>query len=275
MQASEACDVGSIPAGDTKEIFYKNSPPYVGCFCLMTRYMPAILKKETLFFPKEFIVIFCKEEERFERMSEAHKREVDLAYGMLGCIQGPVAYVTIPLMSGKRLYEILETYQLSSSTELKKKHPEIFKTEVWWHNRALGANFVKEIASKTKLPLINPGKIPQLPDWGEAQFMKVWLDAIEKKVSEHFFMDGWEYSNGAAEEFAKAMERQHGLCEHAPDNNIQVFDQAGAVISLERGLNLLVAASLDLEHRGFDHPMIVAMIHKLTTIAKMVSGRTT
>lgn len=77
--------------------------------------------------------------------------------------------------------------------------------------------------------------------------MSMWLSVIENSVTRIVMIDGWEYSNGAAEEFLWAILMQQGCTSRA---NIEIFDEKGEPLTLERGKLLLRNALADMRQRG-------------------------
>jgi len=79
--------------------------------------------------------------------------------------------------------------------------------------------------------------------------MAMWIAFVEKKVTHMVMVDGWQYSNGAGEEYLQAVLMQMG---DRGRTNMTITDQHGKTLKLHKGLRLLTDAFLDVHSRGMD-----------------------
>lgn len=182
-------------------------------------------------------------------------------------VLSPLAYISMPITSGRRLYDAMEKYGVCSPEDLSKKYPDVFVNEIIKPNIEAGLAFAKETAARTELPVVAPAVFEAKKQrWGQDEYMHMWLNMIEDKVEEIYMMEGWEYSNGGTEEFARGMEMRFNFCDR---RNIRVFDHRFREMGIIDGATAMVRAIHDLRRRGFgDQTGVPAkMACKLTTIA--------
>jgi hypothetical protein len=70
---------------------------------------------------------------------------------------------------------------------------------------------------------------------------------MEEKVTHIVMLDGWQYSNGASEEFLQAVRMQNGL---SVRTEMIIMDARGEVLTADQGIELIVAALEDIHRRG-------------------------
>lgn len=181
---------------------------------------------------------------------------------VLRCIRnhGPLAYISIPITSGKTFYEF------------KKKYPEKEDSElvqyVIQENYRMGWRMVEDVMRRRKCPVLYPADlIPIYQKWEQIHFQALWLSAIAEKCTEmHMFKD-WQYSNGAAEEFTHTFQLKLGLMLHPSTlfyntkdgevearnrmENIEVFNDRGKPISIYHGIELIEDAISWIKNEGF------------------------
>jgi hypothetical protein len=84
-------------------------------------------------------------------------------------------------------------------------------------------------------------------NWGQDDFMGMWIPLIKEKITRMVMIDGWEYSNGSGEEYLQAALMQMGRGERS---NIAITDIRGAPINLDKGIELLADAFIHVTERG-------------------------
>lgn len=96
-------------------------------------------------------------------------------------------------------------------------------------------NCAKMNSLARKLRLDNVGVIDpsglEVDGWGQKEYMTFWLQCIEEKVSNIYFIDGWEFSSGCLQEMQKAI-----------DLHIPMFCQSGHPLGLPKLYGLIVNA---------------------------------
>ncbi|VVB83378.1 Uncharacterised protein [uncultured archaeon] len=185
--------------------------------------------------------------------------------------QGELAYMSMPITSGKILYDELSQHLYSeellnlvtssaSSAEKYKEFPkfkDIIKT-VMDKNYLLGVAFLEDLEKRINKPILFPADLfPRGEKWSQDNFQALWLTLISEKCSELHLCKDWEYSNGAAEEFTHVYQLRLGIPNggfgaedispffntkegieksRARMRNISVYDYQGNTVSLADGI---------------------------------------
>jgi hypothetical protein len=202
-------------------------------------------------------------------------------------ILSPFAYASMPITSGHRLYQVLEKHGIETLDELMHNHSEIFHKEVVYPNSEDANKFAKSVKAKTKLPMLAPAMFEANGQrWKPEEYMSLWLQVVAEKVREMYMIEDWQYSNGAAEEFARAIEAQFGFfnplngMDNLPNNEkaheeayiqakkIKVYDHNGDEIKIDEGFELITRALKSLDGRGFQPEGLCTAINQLYEIGE-------
>ena len=200
-------------------------------------------------------------------LPEDRKDLVDLVLGAFRSIRGPVAYVSMPITSGKLLYDVLEKKGVTSLAELAQVDKPAIYDDIIKPNVDMG------IAAADKITTTLPPLAPSVFEgkkfrWSQEEYMALWLKVIEERAREMHMTEGWEYSNGGVQEFTRAMQMYHFI-NYSPERylelsewnrtrltrdmaTIKVFDMDGERLRLVEGRELVQNAIADLHKRGFD-----------------------
>lgn len=190
--------------------------------------------------------------------------------------QGELAYMSMPITSGKILYnELLQTLispesfnLLTSSASSAEKYKEVPKFQeiikkVMNKNYLDGYAFLGDLEKRINKPILFPADLfPRGEKWSQDHFQALWLTLISEKCSELHLCKDWEYSNGAAEEFTHVYQLRLGIPngsfgtkDSSPFfntkegeeksrermRNIAVYDCQGNVLSLTDGIKKIDA----------------------------------
>jgi hypothetical protein len=191
-----------------------------------------------------------------------------------------LVYVSVPITSGPRLYEYMHKMGFKTPDEAKKDHDEFFKhvvqpnladgvreSEAWTHkiNGAVvaPAEFEKRLRGKEVL------------EWGQDDFMGMWIPLIDEKITDMVMLNGWEYSNGSGEEYLQAVLMQMG---RRPRNNMDIVDQKGDVLPLDKGIEMVANAykhvtSLGLKPRNMAETLSLLLEAEERFAAEQATGR--
>lgn len=214
------------------------------------------------------------------KIDDSRLDEMNLVLGSYRSIRYPIAYVSMPITSGKLLYEILEKKGCRNLEELSEQDPKSIFLEIIQPNIEMGIAAADKLRIKSKLPPIAPSVFEAKKQrWSQEEYMFLWFRVIEELAEEVHMTEGWEYSNGGAQEFVKAMEMQFGFAntnffqknidtenELERMKKIKVFDNKRKEIRLNKGSELLTSAIIDLRSREFDSESLKTSLHKLTSI---------
>lgn len=144
--------------------------------------------------------------------------------------RGRLAYVSSPITSGKRALDGAP------------------RGEVIQQNIAAGTALARDIASRLFVPVVAPTVFDaRTQGWTQQSYMTMWLAMIEENVGSIYMTPDWEYSNGCAEEFLRAINMAHGFGSRW---DIYPRRSDGSVLHLHEGLEALVAALHVLQERG-------------------------
>jgi hypothetical protein len=192
---------------------------------------------------------------------------------------GALAYVSVPITSGKLLYELqLNHPELSKGQQIKKAIE---------FNYSSGWNFVEALRKRIVCPIIYPADlVPARQKWEQPHFQALWLSIIAEKCTELHMSEGWEYSNGGTEEFTHAMQLRLGLPKHKDlvffntkedENterermrNIQIYDHRGNSLSLADGIKAIKGSSSWLRQNDFEAKTLENCLQLLHWTDKMI-----
>lgn len=178
---------------------------------------------------------------------------------------GPLAYVSVPITSGQRFYE------------MKIEHPGMemkeLMTQVMWHNYQMGNDQVGKVIERRRCPTLYPADlVPARQKWRQEDFQALWLTIIAEFCTEVHLSPGWGLSNGGIEEAIHVFQLRLGLPKplaQSPFYNtkgeeererdrmrrISLFDQNGEAVSADDLYKAIEECAKWLEVRGFstDH----------------------
>lgn len=179
-------------------------------------------------------------------------------------------YVSTPITSGAALYRAMDKAGATDPDAFRRDRAR-FSSEVLLPNLAAA-----EAVATTMLAfggaVIAPAAFEARSlGWGQDEYMGLWLDTIERKATRIAMVDGWEYSNGGAEEYLQALLMQAGRRDR---NDIDVVDARGERIPHLAAIELLAAAISDLVSRGFRPTTLATVLHRTIAIHGMVADET-
>ena len=190
---------------------------------------------------------------------------VNLVIGAYRSIRMPIAYVSMPISSGKLMYDVLEKKGMKTLEELAKIDPDSVYNEIILPNVLMGVEAADKVRSN--LPKIAPSVFEGKKfRWSQEEYMALWFRVIEERAREMYMTNGWQYSNGGVKEFTRAIEMQFGfinpiynnLCleknqEKAYENmrKIKIYNLVNKELRINDGINMVGNAIIDLEKRGF------------------------
>lgn len=191
--------------------------------------------------------------QRTQDLPEAHKLQAQFALAAFATIKTQnLAYVSIPITSGRRLYDYMEEKGFRTVEEAKADHIAFFKN-VMTPNFAAGLEVSNAWAEKLNGAVIAPVEFEkhlrshEAINWGQDDFMGMWVPLIKEKITQMVMIDGWEYSNGSGEEYLQAALMQMG---RDGRSNITITDMRGAPMPLDKGIELLADAFINVTERG-------------------------
>lgn len=120
----------------------------------------------------------------------------------------PLAYVSTPITSGIKLYQL----QLEQSSWNKR---ELMKL-VMDHNYNEGWKLVEKVLERRRCNVLYPADlVPARQKWQQEDFQALWLSIIAEMCTELHMCAGWNFSNGGIEELIHIFQLKLGLPKHA------------------------------------------------------------
>ena len=216
--------------------------------------------------------------------------------------QSELAYISVPITSGKTLYdELLKTtvseesrnFLTGPASSLVKsmripEYNEIIE-RVISINRRKGLEFLDELKGRLEKPILFPGDLyPRGESWSNDDFQALWMTLIGEKCSEIHMCKGWEYSNGATEEFTHAYQLRLGIPksldtspffntkerekdERERMRNIQVYNHEGKSLSIEEGMTKINKILPLLKENLFNTQSLESSISLLEWTSEMIT----
>ena len=189
------------------------------------------------------------------------------------------AYVSCPITSGKRFYEL----------KLQKPDAQVsnLHREVFGHNYNIGWILTEQVRSRRDFPVQFPADlVPTKQVWSQPHFQALWLSIIAEKCSELHMAPGWEYSNGCVEEFTHAMQLRLGLpraenlafyntkedetSERVRMRNILAYDSQGNLISTHEAKHAISSAAQWITEHGFNADKLLHCVDLLEWNDEMI-----
>lgn len=190
---------------------------------------------------------------RTEGLPPEQKMQIEFALAAFDTLKAQkIAYISIPITSGRRLYDYMAVKGFKTQDEAKQDE-EAFFDNVVAPNLAAGLEASNHWRSKLGGAVIAPVEFEKklreqkMINWGQDAFMGMWVPLIEKKVTHMVMVDGWQFSNGSGEEYLQAVIMQMG---YTSRSNIRIIDVDGRPLSLDKGIGLIADAFTHLHDRG-------------------------
>lgn len=231
-------------------------------------------------------------------ISDDERKNIAIVLNAYRSIRAPrelVAYVTMPITTGLRFYQVLTENGVHSLAELKDKLGSHAVVDlIISPNIAEGVAFADELSEKTRLIIIAPS-IFEAKEWRWTQeaYMVLWYNVLTEMAGKHFVMDGWEYSTGGVKEvvfslflqwrvirnynlqqaskgfglfFGNLIEHHQKMFKLEDSWKMHIYDADGEEICLGRALKKVVAAIEKLKSMGFDYDNLIKLAWELKVI---------
>jgi hypothetical protein len=238
-----------------------------------------------------------EQEIKYSRLAESELANLGIVLSSLRSLRGNrrshIAYVGMPVTTGKRLYQVFSNEGVKDREALSKKlGPQAFWNLVVQPNIQEGTVLADKLGSERDLLFVAPSVFDASKwQWTQTAYMALWYNVITEFAGSHFVMDGWEYSLGGLREVFFSMMLQwryirwynkdqaariFGLqnlfagLDHQGTQKLleemwqmRVYDSAGKEISVDRALSLSVDAIYDLRERGFEYQELIGVAYSL------------
>jgi hypothetical protein len=164
-----------------------------------------------------------------EKYMDGQYQELEeICFQLLDSVLEPKAavYVAGPLDSGQLYYESLVRGSVTA--------------EVRHRNQTRLTRFAQDLRRKLPCPVIDPGLL-KIRGWTGDDHGEFFLKVISRYAREAWFIDGWQYSTGAAKEFFFCL-----------SHRIPCFDSSGSILHEDSGRALVIRAAEYVNGLGLD-----------------------
>ncbi len=212
--------------------------------------------------------IWRPEDLTFQNLAPERQANIDVVTTAYASMMGDKGYVSMPITSGKRYYDVLKRYKVQSAEELQKKNPDALREEIILPNISDGLEMANRLAPEIDTTLVVPGVFEgRQQRWTQDEYMVLWLRLLTSSVTEVYMTEGWAYSNGGVMEFERAALIKYGCVDDCP-RRIEIFDHLGQPLDTASAAWLIAEAIKELRKENF--PSIV-LENGLSTIAGLAA----
>lgn len=150
-------------------------------------------------------------------------------------------YCSSELTTGLRLYTAVLENGLTDRHQLKDKlGADWLRDHVFAVNEKAANEFAERIEDRQGRTTISPACL-FVPEWGQHDYLSFWETLIKTRISEVWFNENWQYSNGCTFEYMAAYQA-----------GIPTFDQGGNPLEPAQALDLIQQAILLLNAKKID-----------------------
>ena len=193
-----------------------------------------------------------REDEIFNALPPDRQANIEIVLSAYRSVFAKKAYLTHAVTTGKRFYDTLDHYEVTSAEELEHKRPGALYEEVILPNIEEARQLAKRIGSGAHA-LIVPGVFEARKQrWTQDEYMVLWMRFITLgPVEELLLSPYWYYTNGGVMEFCRGMMIRFGLIQERQDL-LPVLDHECNPVTLAEGAWMAADAIKQLTGRGHD-----------------------
>lgn len=177
-----------------------------------------------------------------------------------------ITYVSTPITSGAALYRAMDAAGITDPDEFRRDKAH-FSASVIGPNLAAADAVAHRMVDFGGAVIAPAAFEARSLGWGQDEYMGLWLDVIERRATRLALVDGWEYSNGGAEEYLQALLMQAGRRDRS---NMLILDAQGACLSHGGALRLLANAVENLLDRNFKPKVLARVLLRTVALHGMV-----
>ena len=185
------------------------------------------------------------------------ERDLRLILQVFDCVvpDGEGSYLASPISTGRRYYEALSEYSVTTfDALLRAMGEEKYLRQVRWPNVEDGQLAAEHLRRQGAPYLINTGPI-FIREWPGAYYMDLCFQLIEKKIRVVYLHPEWAYSSGAVQEYFFCRER-----------NLPVLDIEGQNFTLTRAADDLDAVLRKLKELRLPTDRVEKQMDKLREV---------
>ena len=214
---------------------------------------------------------WLREELDYDALPQERRDNIDIVRSAYASVQAPLAYLTMPVTTGRRYYEAMDRHGVRTLADLEAAKPGALRDEVILPNIEESVLLGRAIAARTGHVVIVPGVFEARKQrWSQAEYMVLWLRLITRDVETVHLSPHWEYSNGGAVEYARATLARHGQVP-GRDRPMAVVDHHGDDVPLDVGVAMLMEAANELERDHHDASVLRREAGRLAGMAAMLA----
>ncbi len=244
----------------------------------------------------------------YDRLTEDELTNLGIVLGAYrsfrGNRRGHIAYVSMPITTGRRYFDVLSTHGIKTVDELVQV---VGKAALWElvikPNIDEGIAFANALGHRENLLFIAPSIFEAKKwRWTQDAYMSLWYRVIGEMAGRHVVMDGWEYSTGGVKEvmfsmlmqwrvirpytlgtitesfglknFMADMSHKEAAAELEAMWKIRVVNADGEEIKLDDALIKVVDAVVDLHDKGFPYGDLLGPANTLQLIPMVLAPGT-
>lgn len=227
----------------------------------------------------------------YGRMTDDERVNMNVVLGAYRSFRGDrrklLAYVSMPITSGKRLYDAMTAHGVTTVQGLVDA---IGKDG--FYGTVIKPNIDDGVALADRLGLAATDRLFIAPSvfeakkwrWSQDAYMSLWYRVIGELAGAHYMMDGWEYSTGGVKEALFSFRMQFSMlpykspaamaeldmqdffigttpaerqAEISAMRQIRVYGADGDPIFIDKAFSMIVKAARDLRDRGLPYEELV------------------
>jgi hypothetical protein len=177
-----------------------------------------------------------------------------------------ITYVSTPITSGRALYAAMDAAGVATLEELRRD-ASFFRKNVIDVNIAAADAVARAMVAFGGAVIAPAAFEARSLGWSQDEYMGLWLDVIERRATRLAMVDGWQYSNGGAEEYLQALLMQ---ADRRDRTDISIVDARGDVIPHLTAIRMLADAVVDVADRGFEPLVLAKVLHRCVVLHGMV-----
>lgn len=211
---------------------------------------------------------YLRENIILRRLPPERRANIEVVLSAYASVVKQQAYLTMPVTTGKRYYELLDKYGAKSAAELEQKRPGAIREEIIMPNIEDGKRLGQKLQGGCVHALLVPGVFEGRPQrWDQDEYMALWLTVLTRNIRRLYLSKDWEYTNGGSMEFARAVLIQFG-CIDSRREPMEILNHDGVPLDVTEGAHRLAEAIKDLGRRGHD---TTSLTEELGRVAGMIA----
>jgi hypothetical protein len=144
------------------------------------------------------------------------------------------SYISGPITTGRTFLAWCNRGNLR--VDAADKNSLEFRTYVIQANEKAILRVAEDVRKRQSRPVIEPASLA-IPHWSQSHYIRFWIDALDRFVSDVVMVDGWQFSAGCAAEFAFSTRKGY-----------RIYSESGRSLSKSDGNDLILKAICEIEN---------------------------